>query len=278
MNRIYYLFAIVLICFSTSGLKAQSVEEIMKKSSEISHYAGEDRKSRMAMLVYYPTAKKPTKKIFIILRKDIEDSGRQKFFLYFTYPKEIKKASFLVHKYIKEDDFRRLYLPASKEILKISGHQKQCAFMGSDFSSEDITGRHFQKDKHQLIKEESVVIDTKKGPARFSTFVVESHPLIKEDKTLKTRTWVDKKTYLPIRVEYTNHEGELYKTYEAIDIRSIDGYPTVTKHKMTSHLEGTYTLLFLDLKNTQYNIGISDDIFVEKSLVETPEIIYQKKL
>ena len=279
MNRlIIFVSCLMLSGLLSETLQAESAEEIMKKSSQVTHYAGEDRKSRMAMLVFHPTAKKPAKKIFILLRKNIEDSGRQKFFLYFTYPKEINKASFLVHKYIIEDDLRRLYLPASKEILKISGHQKQCAFMGSDFSSEDITGRHFAKDRHQLLREEVLEVKSKKGTLQYSTFVIESHPIVKEDKTLKTRTWVDRKSYLPIRVEFTNHEGELYKTYEAIDIRSIDGYPTVTKHRMTSHLEGTHTLLFLDLKNTRYNMGMAEDIFVEKSLVETPPVIYLKKL
>ena len=279
MKRLFSIvFGLIFAIFPLVSLGASTAEEIMKKSSEISHYAGDDRKSRMAMLVYHPTTKKPAKKIFILLRKDIEDSGRQKFFLFFTYPREIKQASFLVHKYIDEDDFRRLYLPASKEILKISGHQKQCAFMGSDFSSEDITGRHFQKDRHRLVSEEALIVKTKKEALEYATYLIESLPKIKEDKTLKTRTWVDKKTYLPVRVEFTNHEGALYKTYEAVDIRSINGYPTVTKHRMTSHLEGTYTLLFLDLKNTIYNMGIADEVFLEKSLIHPPKIVFSKTL
>ncbi|MCG8334206.1 MAG: outer membrane lipoprotein-sorting protein [Proteobacteria bacterium] len=266
---------LVSIAVLTQIIPARAVEpeEIMKKSSLASHYAGKDRKSRMALLVYHKSVPKPSKKIFTLLRKDINDGGKQKYLLYFTYPREIKKASFLVHKYIVEDDYRRLFLPASNTVLMISGHQKQCAFMGSDFSSEDITGRHHQKDRHQLLGNETITISTQKGEKKYDTYLVESIPKIREDKTSKTRSWIDQKTYLPVKIEFYNHENQLYKFYEVLQIRSIDGYSTVVKHRMTSPLEGTHTILILDLKNTRYNLGVNEDIFVEASLYKPPEIV-----
>ena len=263
-----FIFAISQPCMAKNAM------EIMEKSSIVSYYAGEDSKSRMAMLVYHQKVKKPVKKIFTFLRKNVNKGGQQKFFLYFSYPREIKRASFLVHKFIKEDDLRRLYLPASNTVLMINGEKKQCAFMGSDFSAEDITGRHYGKDHHKFLGNEQLLLKTKGGVKHYETFVIESHSILKEDKIKITKSWIDQKTYLPLRKEFINHENELFKVYEVMDIRIIDGYPTVTLHKMSSILEDTYTVMVLDLKKTHYNMGISDDVFEENSLRSPPQIVY----
>lgn len=271
-----FIRLIFFLCFVGFAYTAPAMSalEIMKKSSIVSHYAGNDSKSRMAMLVFHQQVKKPVKKIFTFLRKDISDGGRQKFFLYFSYPREIKRASFLVHKYITEDDLRRLYLPASNTVLMINGEQKQCAFMGSDFSAEDITGRHFGKDHHKFLREDRLVLGTGANKKNYDVFVIESISIQKLDKIKITRSWIDKATYLPVRKEFVNHANELFKVYEVIDIRTIDGYPTITRHKMSSILEGTYTVMVLDLRKTHYDMGIAEDLFVEASLQTPPKIVF----
>lgn len=265
----------VLLIFSGSipAIWANSAKAIMEKSNLVSYYAGNDQKSRMALLVFHKSAKKPMKKIFTLLRKDITEGGKQSYYLYFSYPREIKKATFLVHKHIDEDDYRRLFLPASNTVLMIAGHQKQCAFMGSDFSAEDITGRHFQKDHHSLIKEETIAVKNGNNSDQHQSYVIQSVPIVKEDKTSKTISWIDKHSYLPIKTEFYNHENQLYKIYEVIKIKTIDGYPTVIKCRMISPLEETETILVLDLKNTKYDLGFTDDVFAEASLYSPPNVV-----
>jgi outer membrane lipoprotein-sorting protein len=263
------LITIFLIILSVLTCYAENATDIIRKANLAEHYAGNDLKSRIAMLVYYEGMLKPNKKIFNYIKKDVEDGGKQKYFLYFTYPPDIQKAAFIVHKHIKNDDYRRLYLPASQKILIINGEKKQCPFMGSDFSAEDITGRHETMDFHRLIQEEILTISSGKQTTQYSTYVIESIPKVKEDKTNKTITWIDKETLLPVRKVFYDHLNDQYKIYEAIQVKLISGFPTVIKSIMLSPLEETKTVLMLDLKNTAYNTGIPDSLF-EVSALQSP--------
>ncbi|MCP4148163.1 MAG: outer membrane lipoprotein-sorting protein, partial [bacterium] len=149
------LFVSLVIVLSMS-LFAESVDEIIKKAHLNSYYQGNDGKAQMLMKVYAKGKDKPIKKLFYMLRLDIEEGGPQMFFTYFVKPSDIKRTTFLVHKYIDKDDFRRLYIPASDKVIPIAGSRKQDPFMGSDFTYEDVSGRYYTKDNHKLLKSETL--------------------------------------------------------------------------------------------------------------------------
>ena len=260
-----------IILISTLTTYANPASDIIKKANLAKHYAGSNLKTRIAMLIYYEGAKKPNKKIFNYIKKDVKNGGKQKYFLYFTYPPDIYKTAFIVHKHINTDDYRRLYLPASQKILMINGEKKQCPFMGSDFSAEDITGRHEQMDNHRILKEEMYSVTSEKQRLHYQTYVIESIPKIKEENTSKTITWVDQKTFLPVRKVFYDHFSEQYKIYKAILIKPINGYPTIIKSEMLSPLEETKTVFLLDVKNTYYNTDIPDNLFEDSSLRSPPK-------
>ncbi|MGK5090525.1 outer membrane lipoprotein-sorting protein [Deltaproteobacteria bacterium TL4] len=263
---ILILAAAALSVSSMETPAAETADEIMEKAHLASYYAGEDGRSTIAMLVYAKGEDKPLKKIFTIMKKDLEEGGRQNFFIYFMNPADIQKTTFLVHKYVDQEDYRRLYLPASDKVIPIDGSRKQDPFMGSDFSYEDISGRHFKRDHHKNVGEETLQIKEKKKIITYETQIIESVPKVKEEKTAKIKTWVEEKTYTPLRVEFTNHAGKVYKIFEAFDILTVDGFPTMMKRVMTSPLEGTMTVILLDPKRTNYNVGMPEEAFLERSL------------
>ncbi len=255
------LFFITLVLFSMSIFAAQ-IDTIMERAHLSSYYPGKDGVAQLLMKVYSKGATTPLKKRFYMLRYDIKDNGEQMFFTYFEKPSDIKRTTFLVHKYIDKDDFRRLYIPASDKIIPIAGSRKQDPFMGSDFSYEDVSGRHFTKDNHKLLGEE--IIDGK------SYYKTESIPKVKEDKIAKINAWIDKKTFIPLQVKYTNHDGEIYRIYKSEKIKMIQGYPTIMKRVMQSPLEGTKTIMLINPKRVKYDIGLSESNFSERSLKNPP--------
>ena len=255
------LFLIPTSAFSMSG------EVIMKKANLISYYPADDARSQILMKVYSPGKKKPIKKMFYMLKYDVEEGGEQMFFIYFTKPSDIKRTTFLVHKKLNEDDYRRLYIPSSDKVVAISGSRKQDPFMGSDFSYEDVSGRHFNQDNHELKGPEDL-----KGKA---VYVVESVPKKREPKIAKIKSWIRKSDFVPLKVEFYNHDGELFKTYLAGKIKTIQGYPTVLKRTMISPIEGTRTILLLNPKKMKYDVGLKQSIFGERSL-KNPPIKYLK--
>lgn len=254
------LLAATLV-FSTVSF-GEGVNEIIKKAHLSSYYQGKDGKAQMLMKVFSKGAKKPIKKLFYMLKMDVEEGGKQKFFTYFVKPSDIKRTTFLVHKYIDKDDYRKLYIPSSDKLLPIAGSRKQDPFMGSDFTYEDVSGRHFTKDNHKLIGEEKAL--------GHDCYVVESVPKVKESKISKMKSWIDKKTYIPIRVEYTNHDNKIYRRYESIKIKKIDGFHTIIERVMTSLLDETKTVMLVNSKKVEYDIGLDDSVFTDRSLKNPP--------
>ena len=241
---------------------ASSADEILKKANLAAYYAADDGRSQMLMKVYRKGASKPISKLFYMLKKDLVEGGEQLFYTYFVKPSDIKRTTFLVQKHIDADDYRRLYIPASDKILAIAGSRKQDPFMGSDFSYEDVSGRHYSVDNHRLIGDAKL--------KKRSVYVTESVPKVKEEKISKMKAWIDKKTFIPLKVEFYNHQNQVFKVYESGAIKMIGGFPTIMKRTMTSPLDGTRTVLLVNPKKVQYNIGLSKAVFSERSLKNPP--------
>lgn len=254
---------IILISFIFPVIaNAINADEIMKKAHLNSYYQGNDGKSQILMKVYAKGSTTPIKKLFYMLRLDKEDGGEQSFFTYFVKPTDIKRTTFLVHKKIKEDDYRRLYIPASDKVLAISGARKQDPFMGSDFTYEDVSGRHYSKDNHKVIGEEKL--------NGVDVYVTVSTPKVKEDKIKSIKAWISKSDFIPLKVEYTNHNDKVYRRYTSDKVIDIQGFKTITLRLMESLLDGTKTEMLINPKKTDYNIGLKENIFSERSLKNPP--------
>lgn len=257
-SLIVALFA-VLVSFTAF---AESADDVVRKANLAAYYPGDDGSAQLLMKVYRKGSDKPISKLFYMLRKDLAEGGEQLFFTYFVRPSDIKRTTFLVKKYIDADDYRRLYIPASDKILAIAGSRKQDPFMGSDFSYEDVSGRHFSKDNHSMEGEETY--------NNRAVFVTVSVPKVREDKIARMKAWIDKETYIPLKVEFYNHDNQVYKIYESGSIQTVSGFPTIMKRTMTSPLEGTRTEILVNPKKVQYNIGLEEELFSERSLKNPP--------
>jgi len=258
----FKLLIVLVVAMLPFHAFALSPEEIAKKAHLAAYYTANDGSAQMLMQVFSKGAQKPIQKLFHMLKLDQEEGGRQMFFTFFSAPSDIKRTTFLVHKNIDQDDFRRLYLPASDKVLAISGARKQDPFMGSDFSYEDVSGRHYTRDHHKILGEETLM-----GKAQY---VMEATPREKESRLAKMKYWVDKQTFLPMKVEFYNHEGKVYKRYTSEKVTTIDGFPTIMSRRMESPLEGTHTMLLVNPKKVRYNIGLSTADFSERSLKNPP--------
>jgi outer membrane lipoprotein-sorting protein len=76
--------------------------------------------------------------------------------------------------------------------------------------------------------------------------------------------WIDKETFIPTRMEYTDGSGEVYRTIETLATEEIQGHPTVTKMKVADVRTGGYTVS--EFRNIEYDLGIPDDVFTERTL------------
>jgi len=264
LNIVSISLGLFLISFSPYQLRAEQKlldgKSIMEKTLNAYYYAQNDGKAEVFMRLVNKEGKERIRN-FTMLRLDKEDGGGQYYYAYFIEPPDVNRTVFMVWKHIDRDDDRWLYLPAIDLVKRISANDKRSSYVGSDFTYEDVSGRHLHDDEHTLIREE--VINGK------NTFVIKSIPKDKDEVEFSYRlVWSDKQTFLTLKVEYYNRRGELYKQMITDKIEIIEGTPTVTKATMKDIKGGHYTEL--EFKKIDYNVGLNESIFAERYLRKPP--------
>ena len=136
---------------------------------------------------------------------------------------------------------------------RIAAGDKRTSFVGSNFFYEDVSGRSLDEDSHELAEtteEHYVVKSTPKDPGsvEFASW----------------KAWIDKETFIPVKMEYTDDTGEVYRVIEALEVQDIQGFPTVTQMKVTDVRTGGNTVS--EFRNVEYDVGIPDDVFTERTL------------
>lgn len=234
-----------------------NVQTIVNKANLAAYYQGDDGKAKVKMTITDKRGQKRERE-FIILRKDVADGGDQKYFVYFQKPSDVRKMVYMVHKHaaLNKDDDRWLYLPALSLVKRIAGGDKRTSFVGSDFLYEDISGRNLEEDKHELTDttdSQYIVKNTPRNPdsVEFQYFTVA----------------IDRKTFIPMKMEFFDKAGKLYRTIESAEVRTIQNIPTVVKSVVSDLRTNSKTeMQFSDVK---YNIKLKD-IFQERYLHRPP--------
>ena len=247
---------LVLSQFSAAETRAVSAQEIVNKASLSSYYGGNDGRTSARMQIVDANGRKQYRQ-FVLLRKDEEDGGEQKFLVVFSRPTDIKGTVFMVHKNVNGEDDRWLYLPALDLVKRISAGDKRTSFVGAHYFYEDVSGRSTADDHH-------VIVDETEG-----FYILQHTPKNPESVEFsKYKSWINKESFLPSKIEYFDTKGKVTRLVETVKVEKIQGIDTVTESKVTNLLDGSYTLL--EFRNTVYNIGLPDDLFNERALRNPP--------
>jgi outer membrane lipoprotein-sorting protein len=76
--------------------------------------------------------------------------------------------------------------------------------------------------------------------------------------------WIDKETFLPIKMEYVDEGGEVYRRIEALEVAEFGGHPTVTEMQVSDLRSGGTTVS--EFRNVEYDLGIPESVFTERTL------------
>ncbi len=234
-----------------------SVDAIVSKANDRSYYQGKDGSAKATMVVTDAQGRTRQRQL-TILKLNTQKGGDQKYYVYFHKPNDVKGMSYVVWKHTGKDDDRWLYLPAMDLVRRIAASDKRSSFAGTTFLYEDISGRSITLDTHELVSSDGsryVVKNTPKDPGEveFISYLVS----------------IDKHNFLPLKAEYFDKSGKLYRTIEALEVRDIQGYPTITKMKAVDLNANSNTVT--EFSDIAYDLGLQDDIFTERSLRTPPQ-------
>lgn len=234
-------------------VRAEDASDIVSKSQDAFFSQGRDMKARVKMTLLSKSGQQRLREITMLRRNGT--GGEQKYFMYFHNPGDVRGTSFMVYKYPGKDDDRWIFIPSIKLVNRIAAKDSRSSFVGSDFTYEDVSGRDIEADSHKYLREEPL-----QGK---QCHVIESTPKNPAEYTRKI-SWVDKATYLPLKDEYYDVQGSLYKVFTADKVDIIEGLPTITKRSMANIKNGHKTEVVFE--NVSYNVGITDDVFSERYL------------
>jgi hypothetical protein len=190
---------------------------------------------------------------FTILRRDHADGGDQDYAVLFSRPADVRGTVFLVKKHVGGDDDRWLYLPSLDLVKRIAAGDKRTSFVGSDFLYEDISGRAIEEDRHELVETTD------------DYYVVRNTPVDPGTVEFASWTaWVDKDTFLPMKMEYVDESGEVYRRIETLEVETIAGHPTATTMKVSDLRTGGHTIS--EMRRIDYDLGIPESVFTERTL------------
>lgn len=246
-----------MVVLSQDIVYALTGEEVIKKSQSAFYYAGKDFKARVVMRLISKEGKERIRELTMLRKNYGESGGDQKYFIYFYQPQDVRDMTFMVYKYPAKNDDRWLFIPALNMVRRIAANDKRSSFVGSDFTYEDVSGRDVEDDNHSIIKEERL--------GEKDAYVIKGIPRDEKGADFSYKlSWIDKENFLPLKEEYYDRHGELYKVFTADEVRDIQGFPTITKRQMKDVKTGHRTEVAY--QKAEYDIKLDDDVFTERYL------------
>lgn len=181
----------------------------------------------------------------------------------FLSPADVRGTKTLLVEHSKGDDDIWVYLPAMKKVRRLVASNKKDAFVGTDFSYGDVIGHRVEDWNHKLLREEK--IDGK------DCHVLESTPIREEVGTnsgySKRVGWIDKISFVALKGETYDLNGQLLKRISARNIQEVDA----KNHKwqpMVLESENVQTghRTVIEFKNFKANVGVENEKFSVRSL------------
>lgn len=200
--------------------------------------------------------------------RNVEEYGRSKdslsdVVMIFLSPASVKDTRFLQKENNDRDDDKWIYLPALRSTRRIASSEGDKAFVGTDFTYDDMSTREVDDDTHELLAESE-------SKAGFDCAKVKSTPKDPASSQYQYRiSWVDKKTWIPVYIEMYDKKGKLLKINQIKEIQQKTGANNYVYNIPTnSHMENVQTGHSTDLKMVKLEIDkkIPDAVFTSNFL------------
>lgn len=251
LRRLFILILLLLIFMGicrdpvrASGPTGRDIMVLVDQAPD-----GEDRKSGIEMVLVNRRGKKRVRQM-VSFSKDYGKDTKK--LMAFKKPMDVKGTAFLSWEYDnpEKDDDKWLYMPALRKVRRISGASTNEAFMGSDFTYDDMGDRNVDEDTHTLLGEEAV--------DGVDCWKIRAVPVEKEPAYDRRILWVRKDANKVIRAEYLDAQG-LIKTFTVMDMAKVQGFWTIRKMKMENHRDTHATIM--TVSDVAYDTGVEDRFF-----------------
>jgi len=223
-----------------------TAEQIIDKMIETDPLGYGGAEARIAMALVNDRGQENKRKVVMKSRKD---GDTRRLFVRFLSPADVSGTSFLG---IDDGGTRTqwLYLPAIGKTRRISGKQRNAAFVGTDYTYADMDNRDIEDSDKVRLEDEKV--------GKQDCFVVEADPTSKESSYGKVKLWISKTSWLPLRIRFYDGKDNEVKRLTVQEVKKVEGRWVIAESKMVD-LKRQHTTV---MKVTE--IDIRDDLPLEQ--------------
>jgi len=152
------------------------------------------------------------------------------------------------------NDVQYIYLPAFKKVRRIASHVKNQKFAGTDFTYDDIGTLKYSDDYNPRLVETTP-----------EHYVLELTPKEGRSKDYgKLKIWIRKDIFYPVKTEFYDKAGKLWKIMERRNIEKIGKYWVSEEAEMKDLKDEHSTKMVLS--EIKFDSNLSDDLFTERNL------------
>jgi hypothetical protein len=244
----------LLLFASALCLHAQDAESIIRASRDRIKANTISTRSKMVIAAKDGST---TERVLDQYSKD-GTKGGSRTVIVFQSPATIAGTRFLTMENPGSADDRWIFLPSLGKVRRVAASEGGGSFMGTDFSYDDISSmsRGVELDTHTLVREENY--------GGNACYVIQSVPKNSSYQYSKMIQWVIKDSKIISKIELYDKRNALVKTVEMSGIKDVQGRPTVTITKITTHAAGTSTTINMDI--VKYDDNIPEGVFTTQYL------------
>jgi hypothetical protein len=233
----------------------QILDESSKRHSR--DYEAESQR----MTLYAKGAVSETRELRRLTRKVAD--GETRYLMTFGSPRGVRGVALLTWSFDKREDDQWLYLPAEGNRTKrIAKGGRRTAFMGTDYTYEDLVSE--SRDKFKYDRQADETLDGA------SHFVVDATPadadLARETGYKSRRLFIRKDNYFITRIDYNDRRGELFKRQTMTNLVNVEGTAwRANTARMDNLRENTATVI--DVLERKFDeASVPERMFVERYL------------
>ena len=248
---------VLVTLWGASAVEALTAKEIMERTETWNK--PDDETGSLTIVLINNRGKERQRKVMRYVQTDA--NKKDKSFLEFSKPADVKGTRFLTHEHVGRDDDRWLYLPALRKIRRITASNNTDNFMGTDLTFEDTRSEHLDSHAYTLLREEKL--------GDRDAYLIEAVPSTAQEKKesgySKRHIWVDKLTFLVMQRQFWNKKGEHIKTSTRSELKQLAPDIWAYDRIDVEHLKRKHRSVFV-FEDRKINTGLKDSLFSQRSL------------
>ncbi len=190
-----------------------------------------------------------------------------------THPENVKGLAIMTWSYISPDRQRDqwLWLPSLKKVRRTSPSEGEDAFMGSDFTTEDVTSRKWDDETYKKLPDEvfpgcKLRVNGEMVNEKIPCYVVECTPKKTGWYYSKRKVYLDKTTGANIFEEIYDPNGKPARTIVRVYEQYKEG---PVQRVLEAHTFGTGHSTAINNDEYEVNSGLEEKVFTEKNLMRS---------